>query len=124
MESGDINDSQINASSFHIGLNPWKGRLNNDHYWATSVNNPPHPWIQVDLLRSTVVTGIITQGGSSLDWVESLQIQFGDSEDTLMYILEDGKAKVSISHFPHMGLILEFHITKPSTYKNMDDVRI
>ena len=101
MESGDISNDQITASSFYSGqggLEPWKGRLNNDHYWATASENPPEPWIQVDLLQSTMVTGIITQGSASLDyqeWVKELRVQYGDSEDTLVYILEDGQPKVS-----------------------------
>ena len=52
-----------------------------------------NPWIQVDLLRSTVVTGIITQGSAHApeEWVTNLQIQYGDSVDTLRYILENGQ---------------------------------
>ena len=101
MESGDIKDGQINASSFYTdqgGLYAWKGRFNNTDYWATSDENPTDPWIQVDLLRDTLVTGIITQGSahSEEEWITDLQIQYGDSVETLLYILEDGKPKVSI----------------------------
>ena len=102
MESGAINDNQITASTLNLENPPWKGRLNDTGFWRSS-HKKGYPWIQVDLMRSTVVTGIITQGGSSY-WVESLQIQFGDSKDTLMYIFEDGKSKVSLSNFSHMGV--------------------
>ena len=96
MESGDIKDDQITASSVYFTLYPWSGRLNKkDSYWSTQYEYPTDPWIQVDLLRRTIVTGIITQGGRTI-WVEYLQIQYGDSVDTLIYILMDGKAKVSI----------------------------
>ena len=101
MESRNIIDDQITASSYYNGsggLQAWKGRLNNDEYWATASRSPTDPWIQVDLLRSTIVTGIITQGGAHDDreWVQKLQVQYGDSENSLMNISEDGKAKVSI----------------------------
>ena len=101
MESGDIEDDQITASSFfsdYAGYQPWKGRLNNNGFWSTELDVPTDPWIQVDLLQQTLVTGIITQGGLSRhyeDWVTTLQIQYGyKSEDTLMYILENGQPKV------------------------------
>ena len=104
MESRDVSDSQITASSFYNGqggLYAWKGRLNNNDYWATSRKQPTDPWIQVDILRYTVVTGIITQGSAHVqqEWVTDLQILYGNSEDLLMYILENGQPKVGIVAF-------------------------
>ena len=96
MESGNIKDGQITASSFYTGFNPWEGRLNNNHYWATSAKSPSNPWIQVDLLRSTQVTGITSQGSGNQEWVTAFQVQYGDSEDSLMYIMENGEPKVSL----------------------------
>ena len=120
MENTDIKDDQITASSYYTGsggLQAWKGRLNNDDYWATASGKPKDPWIQVDLLHSTVVTGVITQGSahSYQEWVTDLQIQYGDSEDSLMYVLENGQPKVSISHMLlhiTVGRILESPITE------------
>ena len=100
MESGDIRNDQITASSHYHGATggryAWEGRLNNDDCWVTATSNPTDPWIQVELLRTTVVTGIITQGRPNCcHWVTNLQIQYGDSESTLMYIIENGEPKVS-----------------------------
>ena len=109
METGDVTDGQITASSFYSGqgvLNSWKGRLNNDDYWATEDSDPTNPWIQVDLLRDIVVTGIITQGSAHDDyseWVTWLQIQYGDSENSLKYILENGHSKVGF-FFSHNNI--------------------
>lgn len=90
MANGDISDSQISASSVSKSSFPWKGRLNNgqDGYWG-ALWNDTDPWIQVDLLNLTTVTGIITQG-----YVAHLQIQYGDSGDKLAYISENDKPKV------------------------------
>ena len=105
MENGDIVDDQITASSFYPGdggFEAWKGRLNNNaDFWSPLDQNEKDPWIQVDLLRSTMVTGIITQGSSQAEqgWVTDLQIQYGDSEHKLMYIFEDDQPKVSIPYY-------------------------
>lgn len=101
MENGEIADDQITASSFRgPSFEPWDGRLNNDHWWATNTRNPSDPWIQVNLGLSTLVTGIITQGGWFTEgwfteYIMTLQVQYGTTEDTLMYISEDGDPKVS-----------------------------
>ena len=89
-------DDQITSSSYYRQLYAWEGRLNNNDYWATEAGQPTDPWIQVDLLRDMLVTGIITQGSaySHQEWVTDLQIQYGNSEDSLMFILENGQPKV------------------------------
>ena len=95
MECRDIQDYQITASSYYAGaggLQAWKGRLKNNSYWASS-GVSENNWIQVDLLRSTVVAGIITQGSALVyqEWTTALQIQYGDSQDSLKYILKNGQ---------------------------------
>ena len=95
MESKAIQNSQITASSSFPEFQAFKGRLNNNKYWVAE--NLTDPWIQVDLQDLTRVSGIITQGSSnSSEWVKMLQIQYGRSEDILMYILQDDEPKVSI----------------------------
>ena len=98
MESRAIKNDQITASSsFYSQNNAWDARLNNVKYWAAATRHPSDPWIQVDLSCSTIVTGIITQGSADEydEWITHLQIQYGDSEDSLVYILENGQEKVS-----------------------------
>ena len=101
METETINNAQLTSSSYYNKygqFQAWNGRLNNDKYWATATEHPQDDWIQVDLLDIFTVIGIITQGGQNKgyrEWVEELQIQYGRSEGTLSYILEDGKPKVS-----------------------------
>ena len=106
MESGDIKDFQITESSFESPYDGEYGRLNGDGFWLydyeiydTGTN--ADPWIQVDLLRSTIVTGIKTQGDpTGVSRVRYLRIEYGDSEKKLMYILaENGQPKVSIFTF-------------------------
>ena len=104
MESRAIEDDQITGSSFDSHTTwgkyePWEGRLNNiyNHFWSTETKDPEDPWIQVNMSQQTVVKGIITQGGAGGydQWVTELQIQYGESEDTMSYIRENGKPIVS-----------------------------
>ena len=105
MKSRNISNEQITASSFWqswgvfgiLWLQPWKGRLDNDANWATAERNTSDPWIQVDLLQPTLVTGIMTQGSALYKhiWVTYLQVQYGDSIDSLVYITETNQTKVS-----------------------------
>ena len=119
MESREISDDQITASSHYTGsggLQAWKGRLNNDGNWAPSARTQMGHWIQVDLRRLTVITGIITQG-SALEhdqWVTYLQIQHGHTENTLIFISENGKPKVSskLTTYPWKNTFVRCFITQ------------
>ena len=100
MQSRNISDNQITASSYRTETKhgifyiyfPEYARLNSTFFtWSADDLNP---WIQVDMLRQNTVTGIITQGGetaTTAEWVTELQIQYGLSEDTLIYISENGR---------------------------------
>ena len=47
----------------------------------------------MDFLNPLHVKGITTQGASTNDyWVETLQVQYGDSDQALGYIMEADKA--------------------------------
>ena len=97
MENEVIVNDQLTASSFYPGKEAWKARLNNVEYWAPATAEPTDAWIQVDLLRGTKVTHLITQGSGNdyQKWVKELQVQYGFSPDELMYISEAGEPKVS-----------------------------
>ena len=112
MESGDINDNQITSSSGESQ----EGRLNNNDYWEVELG--ADLWIQVSMSQQTLVTGIITQGGPDTtyeDWVRNLQIQYGDTENTLMYISENGQPKVS-THVSNSFLYIHIkpHLSRSS----------
>ncbi len=90
--------------------------MNNDGVWAIGPQSPSDPWIMVDCLEQLTVKGIITQGfdiGVSFGpnniqqniWVSSLQIQYGDSNQTLVYIMEGDSPKVSFTDLKTMLLL-------------------
>ena len=98
MESGEIRDQQIKASSFAPLSQAFKGRLNNNETWSAATKYLSDLWIQVNLQTRTSVSGIITQGNpSNTQRITKLQIQYGKSEPNLMYIMEqNGDPKVSM----------------------------
>ncbi|XP_049459415.1 macrophage mannose receptor 1 [Epinephelus fuscoguttatus] len=75
LESGNITDSHLSASS-SIGLfTPNKARLNGNSCWMPS-GNPTSNWIQVDLTQTRKVTGVVIQGCPQNDhWLTKFKIQ-------------------------------------------------
>ncbi|XP_038060510.1 lactadherin-like [Patiria miniata] len=66
MEDGTIQDKRITASSSYSCCPASEARLD-DNGWATS-SVDANPWIEVDLVQSTVVSGVITQGDGRGTW--------------------------------------------------------
>ncbi|XP_038059996.1 lactadherin-like [Patiria miniata] len=68
LEDGTITDDHITASS-HITIYPAReGRLNDDGVWMPQWDDDTIPWIEVGLIDSTVVRGVITQGYSKFTY--------------------------------------------------------
>ncbi|XP_050818736.1 coagulation factor V-like [Gopherus flavomarginatus] len=67
--NGLILDSQISASRHINYWEPKLARLNNTgkyNAWSTDMERGEFPWIQVDLQRQVLITGIQTQGAKQL----------------------------------------------------------
>ena len=125
MEDRSIEDSQITASSYFTvdspshSYKPHLARLNNEgsDCWGTADTHPSDPWIQVDFIDSVELYGIQTQGfyfigsnspysPSSYVWVKMLQVQTGDSENSLTFIKDgSGSSKVNTTQFYKFYLI-------------------
>lgn len=90
MESGLIEDAQITASSQYDGNHAAiQARLNflagggKAGGWSTRSNNLGQ-WLQIDLVRHTKVTQVVTQGRNAFNqWVTNYKLQY--SEDGLHY---------------------------------------
>ncbi len=89
---------QINASSYRISGNrrPEYGILDSNSFWAPSVDQPYQShWFQVELSALAGITGIRTQGaGIRGQWAKKLFVYAGNDENSLMPIMEGGRAKV------------------------------
>ena len=88
MESGEIPDSNIVASSLPSGGHAHEARLNNGKSWVFP-RNDTNPWVQVTLLKSNNISRIFVQGSRYGNWFRSLQIQIGSEASSLAYITDD-----------------------------------
>ena len=96
MEDGSITDDQITASSYDGDNEPWAGRKENPNgQWSADWKDYT-PWIQVKFSSAVTITAIQIQGSPiNRWWVRELQIQTGDSEDSLTYVMDEEKEYVS-----------------------------
>ncbi|XP_019625071.1 PREDICTED: discoidin, CUB and LCCL domain-containing protein 2-like [Branchiostoma belcheri] len=100
MKNNDIRNDQITASSTYqlAGQDPWSAfyaRIGNRYAWYPSVDNK-NQWLQVDLRKQMVITGVQTQGhytrafGSY--YVETFKLQFKTDETSSSWLdAFDGK---------------------------------
>ena len=97
MESGAILDSQISASSeWDINLPAQQARLHfvKTVYGAWSArSNDIHQWLQVDLLNTTRVSGIATQGRngrSCSQWVTKYKLKYSEDGQAFKFYRRSG----------------------------------
>ena len=101
MENGKISDEQITSSSdWRDNHGPANGRLNfvasngRTGSWSSGTNDV-NQWLQVDFQRSTIITGISTQGRQDhYQFVKSYTISFSDDEKCFNEYKTGGTLKV------------------------------
>ena len=99
MESGEISDDQITASSeYNNNDRAPNARLNfnkNGGSWSARINDQ-NQWLQVDFQRSTIITGVSTQGRVQYkEFVKSYTVSFSDDESNFQsFKTEDMNLKV------------------------------
>ncbi len=109
MESGEILDAQITASSLFGAYFAAKyGRLNliqtqhSSGGWSAAIRDS-NQWLQVDLGRQySRVTGVATQGRhNTYQWVTRYKLQYRNDEASFRYYIEQGQTKVKL-HSGHI----------------------
>ncbi|KAM4528248.1 uncharacterized protein PAE49_000185 [Odontesthes bonariensis] len=75
VEDRNISDFQLSASSSIGSFTPRNARLNGNSCWMPS-GSPTSSWIQVNLIQTKKVTGIVIQGCPQNDhWITKFKIQ-------------------------------------------------
>uniref|UniRef100_A0A8C2QWZ8 Milk fat globule EGF and factor V/VIII domain containing n=1 Tax=Capra hircus TaxID=9925 RepID=A0A8C2QWZ8_CAPHI len=117
MQTGAIADSQISASSMHLGfmgLQRWAPELARLYQTGivnawTSSNYDKNPWIQVNLLRKMWVTGVVTQGASragSAEYVKTFKVAYSNDGHQFQFIQAAGQLgeKIFVGNRNNSGL--------------------
>ncbi|MBW02662.1 Lactadherin, partial [Eschrichtius robustus] len=117
METGAIADSQISASSMHLGfmgLQRWAPDLARLHLTGivnawTSSNYDRNPWIQVNLMRKMRVTGVVTQGASragSAEYLKTFKVAYSTTGRKFQFIQGAGESgdKIFMGNVDNSGL--------------------
>ena len=98
MANNGIRDSQLNASSSHPRYSYTMGRLNltGDQVWRVGEGDTS-PWLQVDFLMFTKISGIITQGQNygGTSFVIKYKISYCNNGVDFQKYREYGHEKVS-----------------------------
>lgn len=92
MESRAISDSQISASTeFSDDYAAHQARLRVIEGGWASLLKDNNQWLQVDLLRTTRVTGIATQGkNASQQWITEYKLEYGEDGQTFTFYIQNG----------------------------------
>ena len=101
MESGEIKDSQVTASSVSTEYTlhqPFSARLHNQlGHWKAGSHSSGE-WLQIDFIDRVAVTKVATQGRSpSKDhkkWVTSYKLSFSRDAASWEFVKENGQEKV------------------------------
>lgn len=100
MQSGEISDEQITASSKWRGdYAASKGRLHHGKGWAPDSVDIDIGWLQIDLVSlNTNVTGVATQGNSAESkWVKEYKLQYSSDMANFYYYKEQGEVSDKVS---------------------------
>ena len=97
MENGKIMDIAITASSFYGNyLKPEFARLNTNRGYCSWTPRGYHDqWMQIDLGKTTSVTGVATQGRCAWpQWVTSYRLSYSTDGQSWTVYYDSGNEKV------------------------------
>ena len=83
MQSGEISDNQIWASSYLPDRNPEFARIEHKASWSPK-DNDERPYLEVSFLEPTEITAVSTQGGSDGNFMRRFTVEYADSEGVKM----------------------------------------
>ncbi len=99
MESGEILDGQISASSeYDSKHSAQNGRLNYKNppgAWSAKLSDG-RSWLQVDFENLVIITEVLTQGRSDLpQWVTSFTLSYTNNSNEFIQYSKNGVQKVT-----------------------------
>ena len=106
MESGDISNGQVSASSEWDGNHAaiqarlfFEAAHGKAGSWSAKYNNLVQ-WLQIDFGSKHEVTGLATQGRNGYrQWVTKYKVQYSDNGVNFQYYIEQGQAAIKVKSF-------------------------
>ena len=103
MQSGDISNGQVSASSEWDGNHAaiqarlyFEASHGKAGSWSAKYNNL-NQWLQIDLGSKHEVTGLATQGRNGYgQWVTKYKVQYSDNGVNFQYYMEQGQAPIKV----------------------------
>ncbi|XP_038063217.1 retinoschisin-like [Patiria miniata] len=98
MENGTIHDDRITASSRNRCCPVSLARLNSNAGWvADHLSRDANPWIEVNLVEPTVVSGVITQGKNFFDiYVKKYKVAYKKQPSSDYEHVTDGNGNIKV----------------------------
>ena len=76
IESGNVTSDQFTASSFNGSFIAANAVLNQKGAWVPAINDQ-HQWLQINLLRQLLVSGVVLQGRPDTnEWVTRYHVEY------------------------------------------------
>ena len=76
IESGNVTGDQLTASSFYGSFQAANAILNQEGAWVPATNDQ-HQWLQINLHRQILVSGVMIQGRSDEKrWVTRYHVEY------------------------------------------------
>ena len=76
IESGNVTGDQLTASSVNGSYQAANAVLNQEGAWVPATNDQ-HQWLQIDLHRQLLVSGVVIQGRPDIkEWVTRYNVEY------------------------------------------------
>ena len=76
IEAGNVTSNQLIASSFYRSFEASNAILNQEGAWVPETNDQDQ-WLQIDLHRQSLVSGVVIQGRRDIEaWVTKYEVEY------------------------------------------------
>ena len=97
IESGKVTSDQFTASSFNGSLIAANAILNQKGAWVPATNDQ-HQWLQIDIHRQVLVSGVVIQGRPDREiWVTTYHVEYA-LDGVSWELVKDENTKIEVRY--------------------------
>ena len=98
IESGNVTSDQLTASSLNGSFEAANAILNQEGAWVPATNDQDQ-WLQIDLYRQLLVSGVVMQGRPDVDeWVTTYRVEYAVDGVSWEFV-KDGNTTIEVCDF-------------------------